>query len=78
MPVKIVVERDTNPVFLSRNPQNILVVGPLETNLGHVNRVPTCRAQQCSGSGRQSLIEQHSDHATLSAYLISSSTDAAA
>ena len=78
MPVKVVVERNANPVLSARNLQNLLVAGPLHTNLGHMNRVPTCCAQQTSGPRRQPLIEQHPSHATLLVNLISSSTEAAA
>jgi hypothetical protein len=43
-----------------------------------MDRVPPIRAEQFAGAGRQALVEQHSNHATMLAYWISSSTEAAA
>jgi hypothetical protein len=73
-----VVEGNARPVVSPREVQNRGVLGGVEPDLTHVNRIPPFRAKHSGGLRRESLVKQNAPQATRFSSWIWSSTEAAA
>lgn len=49
--MKVVIECDADPVIIPRNSEDILVIGPLQTDLSYMDRIPPNRASNTAVRG---------------------------